>query len=242
MASMDEIKLSLSQAGPSGELSVIRVDGVVDTITASELEAVIENLVGQQKYKILVDLGGVEYISSAGWGIFVSRIQEIRENDGDIKLVNMISNVYEIYELLEFENIIEAFDSMDHGRKAFNISGGGGVSGSEKVWKTETKLALEPGMAMQTAMMPGTAGKTVASTAGPNLNKSRLSGGKPDEVVFNLVIEDPFCTISELKDMAGEVAPHLSFGWWKIFGILRRHKLLSRRARFRLARRKSRGR
>lgn len=240
MASMDEIKLSLSQAGPAGELSVIRVDGVVDTITASDLEAVIESLVGQQKYKILVDLGGVEYISSAGWGIFISRIQEIRENDGDIKLVSMIPNVYEIYELLEFENIIEAFDSMDLGRKAFNISGGSGVSGSEKVWKTETKVAPEPGMAMQTAMSPGRAGKTATSTVSPNLNRSRLLGGKPEDVVFNLVIEDPFCTISELKEMAFEVAPDLSLGWWKIFGILRTHKLLSRRARFRFARRKSR--
>lgn len=239
---MDEIKLSLSQAGPTGELSIIRVDGVVDTITASELEAVIENLVGQQKYKILVDLGGVEYISSAGWGIFISRIQEIRENEGDIKLVNMIPNVHEIYELLEFENIIEAFDSMDHGRKAFNISGGGGVIGSEKVWKTETKVAPEPGMAMQTAMSPGTAGKTITSPASPNLNKSRLAGGSSEDIVLNLVIEDPFCTISELKEMAVEVAPRLSFGWWKIFGILRHHKLLSRRARFRLARRKSRSR
>jgi len=107
---MEDIKLSLSQAGPGGELSVIRVDGVVDTITASELEDVIETLMGQQRHKILVDLGGVEYISSAGWGIFISKIQEIREKDGDIKLVNMIPNVYEIYELLEFENIIQAFD------------------------------------------------------------------------------------------------------------------------------------
>ena len=57
---MEDIKLSLSQAGPSGELSIIRVDGVVDTITASELEDVIETLIGQKRHKILVDLGSAQ--------------------------------------------------------------------------------------------------------------------------------------------------------------------------------------
>nr|HID60195.1 STAS domain-containing protein [Desulfobacterales bacterium] len=33
---------------------------------------------------IIIDLAGVDYISSAGWGIFISSIREIRANNGDI--------------------------------------------------------------------------------------------------------------------------------------------------------------
>lgn len=240
---MDEIKLSLSQTGPTRELSIIRVDGVVDTITASELENVIERLISQSKFKILVDLGGVEYISSAGWGIFISRIQEIRDNEGDIKLVNMIPNVREIYELLEFENIIPSFESLDLGRKAFNIpiSGDGDqADNGNRVWKAEDNIVAERGNTIQTAMSPGTkngrveAFSSVSGLGRPNSTQSSY------EIILNLIAEDPFASISELAEDVAEVAPHLKLGWWSVFGILRRNGLLTRRARFRLARKRSR--
>ncbi len=231
---MDEIKLSIAQSGPTGELSVIRVDGVVDTITASELENVLEKLIVQNRYKILVDLGGVEYISSAGWGIFISRIQEIREHDGDLRLVNMIPNVYEIYELLEFENIIPAFETLEQGKKSFNLPSSANGS-TEKTWKAEDKIVAETGMTIQSAMTPGTRGKR-----SPTRPAAGTLPQSPDDVIVQLVIADPFGSISELSEEASEAVPDTNFGWWRVFNILRRHKLLSKRARFRLARKKSR--
>ena len=234
---MDDIKLSLSQVGPSGELSVIRVDGVVDTITASELENVIEGLLKQNRFKIIVDLGGVEYISSAGWGIFVSKIQEVRDHSGDIKLINMIPNVYEIYELLEFEHIIQAFDTMDQGKKAFNLPSGQD-SGGEKVWKTEEKIVTEAGSTFQTAFSPGNKGKT-GSAQGSGRDTATVPS-TVDDVILRLVIEDPFSSISELVEQANETAPSFGMGWWQVFKILRRNSLLRHRSRFRFARRQSR--
>ncbi len=235
---MEDIKLSLSQSGPSGELSVIRVDGVVDTITASDLEQVIASLVGQSKYKIIVDLGGVEYISSAGWGIFISRIQEIRDHGGDIKLVNMIPNVYEIYELLEFDNIIPVYETLETGKKAFNLPSDVDPNG-EKIWKTDRSAVPEPGMAIQSAMSPGRRGssETRANSLDDRLEvKPRTS----EELIIALVIEDPFRSIGELKQEMAARAPELAVGWWKIWGILRANGILSRRARFQLARRNAR--
>jgi anti-anti-sigma factor len=234
----DDIKLSMAQDGPSGELSVIRVDGTVDTITASELEEAVEGLLKQSKYRIIIDLGGVEYISSAGWGIFISKIREIRENKGDIKLINMIPNVYEIYELLEFENIIEAFDNLDQARRAFNVSEGGGPV-PEKSWKTEERIVVTEGNAVKSALAPGT------KNARPNNRRSPSPGQNQspvdaDDLIKQLIIEDPFCTISELKELARDHDSSYAPGWWQIFSILRRNNLLSRRARFRFSRRHSR--
>lgn len=237
MPTMDEIKLSLSQAGPSGELSVIRVDGVVDAITASELEGVVANLISQKKFKILVDLGGVEYISSAGWGIFISRIQEIRDQGGDLKLVNMIPNVHEIYELLEFGNVIKAFPSLELGKKAFHLSPEPD-GGEQRVWKTEDRVVAESGGSIQAAMAPGHKQKGVAEPPA-------VSGGRPpagtfrseEDVILHLVIDDPFSTVSELNKLASGITPQFRFGWWRVFSILRRHKLLRLRSRFHLSRR-----
>ncbi len=115
---MDNISISLQEGGQK-EVSEIRVDGVIDTLTAGELEEVIDSLLKRDRFNVIVDLAGVDYISSAGWGIFISHIKEVRANGGDIKLANMISNVHEIYELLEFDNVLAAYLSVDDARDAF---------------------------------------------------------------------------------------------------------------------------
>jgi len=117
---MDNISISLQEGGRD-TISEIRVDGVIDTLTASELEEVIDSLLKRDRYHVVIDLAGVDYISSAGWGIFISHIKEVRANGGDIKLAGMISNVHEIYELLEFDNVLAAYPSVDDARGAFDL-------------------------------------------------------------------------------------------------------------------------
>jgi len=119
---MDGISISLSENG-SGQISEVRVDGVIDTNTARELEEVFDALMKRSRYRIVVDLAGVDYISSAGWGIFISNIKDVRSNDGDIKLAGMIPNVYEIYDLLEFDKVLRAYDSVDDARTDFEPTG-----------------------------------------------------------------------------------------------------------------------
>ena len=76
---MENISISL-QESKSKHISEIRVDGVIDTITANELEEVIDSLIKRERYRIILDLAGVEYISSAGWGIFISHIKDIHKH------------------------------------------------------------------------------------------------------------------------------------------------------------------
>ncbi|MEW6049830.1 MAG: STAS domain-containing protein [Candidatus Zixiibacteriota bacterium] len=119
---MESISISLSESGPERAVSEIRVDGVIDTLTAGELEEVIDSLLKRGRYRLILDLAGVDYISSAGWGIFISHIKDVRSRGGDIKLAGMIPNVREIYELLEFDNVLHAYPSMDEARTTFDFT------------------------------------------------------------------------------------------------------------------------
>ncbi len=110
---MENISISLSEGGHDRNVSEVRIDGVIDTLTATELEQVIDSLLRRNRYKIVIDLAGVDYISSAGWGIFISHIKDVRSEDGDIKLANMTSDVHEIFELLEFDKVLQVFSSLD---------------------------------------------------------------------------------------------------------------------------------
>ena len=118
---MEEIKISVGRRGYEEDVYVLRVDGFIDTITAPEVERTLETMVDQGKYRLIMDLGGVDYISSAGWGIFISRIKEIRRNGGDLKLARMSPGVYEVFELLEFDRILRAYDSVEEAEKGFGV-------------------------------------------------------------------------------------------------------------------------
>jgi anti-sigma B factor antagonist len=102
-----------------GDIKIVQCKGYIDTTTSGMLENAMGELIKNKFYKIVMDLGEVDYISSAGWGIFISEIKNIRKNKGDLKLVNMKPEVMEIFELLDFTNILEYYKSLDEATKKF---------------------------------------------------------------------------------------------------------------------------
>lgn len=121
---MKGIDVYVESAAKNPIVSVLRVSGYVDTTTSPDLERRLQALLRENRYHIVVDLASVEYISSAGWGIFISEIREIRENGGDLKLAGMIPDVKEVFDLLEFENILKAYTDSDLAVASFGPSDG----------------------------------------------------------------------------------------------------------------------
>ncbi|MCG8606828.1 STAS domain-containing protein, partial [bacterium] len=83
-------------------ITVVSVGGYIDFTTSEEIDSVIDALVQGKSYNIILDLAEVDYISSRGWSIFLSKIKEIRDNGGDLKLTRLKPDVFQVYELLEF--------------------------------------------------------------------------------------------------------------------------------------------
>ena len=55
----------------------------------------------------MVDCARLSYISSAGLGVFMSFIEEIREAGGDIKLAAIVPKVYQVFEVLGFPALFD---------------------------------------------------------------------------------------------------------------------------------------
>src|SRR6056297_2350794 len=113
---MEGLNITVADKGP---VKIVKCQGYIDTTTSSLLESKMGEIMSGKNYKIIIDLGDVDYISSAGWGIFISEIKNIRKNKGDIKLVDMKPEVMEIFELLDFTNILEYYKSIDDAVKKF---------------------------------------------------------------------------------------------------------------------------
>jgi anti-sigma B factor antagonist len=116
---VDGIVVSVRPGTNQHGVSILSVSGYLDTTTAGELESALLGLIKEGMYRVVVDLSGVNYISSAGWGIFIGEIKEIRNRGGDLKLSGMIGDVREVYQLLEFHSILEAYDTTDEAIASF---------------------------------------------------------------------------------------------------------------------------
>jgi anti-anti-sigma factor len=127
---MEGINVSFSRPENNPDVSVLSVQGYVDTTTSAELEESLKRLLKKGRFNIVIDLAGVNYISSAGWGIFISEIKSIRENGGDLKLASMIGDVYEVFELLEFQTILQSFDTVDEAVRSFKGASADGAAKS----------------------------------------------------------------------------------------------------------------
>ncbi len=242
---MDDLRISLDTTGSKGDITVIRVDGVIDTMTSSELEKVMNSLLEQERFKIIIDLAGVEYISSAGWGIFISNIRDIKGNRGDIKLARMIPSVYEIYELLEFDSILKAYDNIEKAKVEFSVDGANGGNGGNGASTAAKQVAAEvmpePEAAVRTeeyVPVNRPAGAPAKSPLSEEKDSETTDSRGAEALVLSLIKADPFYSIGELSRMVNSElnGSEKPVGWWGVWNILRRNSLLSKKKRFRYSR------
>ena len=82
----------------------VTVDGRIDTTTAPELEKEIKDSLDGVK-SLVLDFEKVEYISSAGLRVLLST-QKIMNKQGEMKLINVNSDIMEIFEVTGFSDIL----------------------------------------------------------------------------------------------------------------------------------------
>ncbi len=102
-----------------GEVSVVYLKGYLDAHTAPQLESEFSNLIGRGRNRIVANFNELVYISSAGLGVFMAFIENIRDNKGDIKLTNMTDKVFNIFDLLGFPLLYEIFKNEEEAIKKF---------------------------------------------------------------------------------------------------------------------------
>jgi len=102
------------------EVSILRLRGFLDAHTAPNFEQAIQELIEEDRYKIIVSMSDLNYISSAGLGVFMGFIEEIREREGDIKLTNMTDKVYKVFDLLGFPALYQIFKEEAEAEKEYS--------------------------------------------------------------------------------------------------------------------------
>ena len=94
---------------------MLTVSGRVDSSTAPQLTEALEGITGNGRYKIVLDMTDLDYMSSAGFRALLSgqRVCK-RYNRGEIVLANVPDRVKEALELAGFTELFKTFgDSVE---------------------------------------------------------------------------------------------------------------------------------
>ncbi|RMH89431.1 MAG: anti-sigma factor antagonist [Calditrichaeota bacterium] len=105
-----------------GDVTVLQLSGYLDAHTAPEFEATLQQLMEEKRYRIVASLEQLQYISSAGLGVFMGFIEEVRENQGDIKIAGASPRVFKVFDLLGFPNLYQFFERREEAVQAFQQS------------------------------------------------------------------------------------------------------------------------
>jgi anti-sigma B factor antagonist len=103
------------------QYTLLLISGYLDAHTAPELESSIETCITNNSYNIIVEFSELDYISSAGLGVFMAFIEDIRNNNGDLKMVAMKDKVFNVFDLLGFPMLFDIDKSVDEAVEKFKL-------------------------------------------------------------------------------------------------------------------------
>jgi stage II sporulation protein AA (anti-sigma F factor antagonist) len=95
------------------DVLVVSLKGRLDAVTSPVLEKdLMESMAGGERIMV-VDLGDLDYISSAGLRTILASTKRLKEKQGRLLLASLKSVVKEVFEISGFSSIIPIYDSVD---------------------------------------------------------------------------------------------------------------------------------
>ena len=88
-----------------GDTLTVTVEGWIDTLTAPQFHDAVQELEGAKN--IVLDFGGVEYISSAGLRETVALYRMVDAQDGSFSVRNVRSSVRDVFTMTGFDKKID---------------------------------------------------------------------------------------------------------------------------------------
>lgn len=103
-AGMENIKVESSAL--EGGVHELRIGGSLDWSNFAKVETAIEDLFKKGTYKLVINLKSCKYISSAGFGCFISSLDTAMKHGGDIVFAATPSEIQDVFNILGLSKIL----------------------------------------------------------------------------------------------------------------------------------------
>jgi anti-sigma B factor antagonist len=110
------MELVVTAAGP---VTVLKIDGRLDSNTSKELEDRVMGLVTGGTSRLLMDFGGVDYINSSGLRVLLMALQHLKKSGGVLHLCDIKDYMREVFEISGYTEIFPIFEDQNQALAAF---------------------------------------------------------------------------------------------------------------------------
>jgi anti-sigma B factor antagonist len=105
----------------AGDVAIVDVSGKITLGEgAGTLRETIASLLAEGRKKILLNLGDVSYIDSAGLGELVGAFTSVRNRGGSIKLLNVQKKMQDLLQITKLYTVFETYDDEQEALRSFS--------------------------------------------------------------------------------------------------------------------------
>lgn len=101
-------------------LYIITINGDVDASSSIHLDEAMSEAIQGGHSNILVDCSALNYISSAGLGVFMSYIEELKSKNMQMVLFGLSDKVENVFKVLGLDQLLNIKKSKDQAKQEFH--------------------------------------------------------------------------------------------------------------------------
>ena len=92
---------------------VLSIKGRMDAVTSPQFDKAFTDLISQGHRSFLLDMEGLEYISSAGLRSILAAAKQLKEKQGTILFASLHGPVEEVFKISGFHSIFQVYGSEE---------------------------------------------------------------------------------------------------------------------------------
>ncbi len=104
----------------AGGVNIVTLQGRLDIMMSMELEKQMKELLDSGAGRILIDLGGLDFLSSSGLRIFIECAKRLKGSKGRLVFCRPNPSVLNVFKITQLDSVFEIHDGREKAMSMFS--------------------------------------------------------------------------------------------------------------------------
>jgi anti-sigma B factor antagonist len=117
---MSNSQIQITTRGKHADIAVVQLHEPLDTVAAYTFQEEMQRLIQSGVYKYILDLQYLEYISSAGIGVFPGMMNALQEYNGGIVFVHVPTKISKLFQMIGLTTLFPMMETVEQALEQFD--------------------------------------------------------------------------------------------------------------------------
>jgi len=103
----DNLAIDYEDYRSNRSIIIINIKGIIDSLNFFEFKNAVQEIISQNYKKLLFNCQELDNVSSTGVGVFVSIYKSLKEQKGDMIMLSIKPQIYNIFHTLGFSKLLK---------------------------------------------------------------------------------------------------------------------------------------